>query len=307
MDEIKAYRADTAEQFWDMLSPQKYLFGPQNQPIFRGQGDATWKLLPSILRGQIHPVYSAVVFRNDPLASESRIFAEIASLDTFVQYCDSTGLRTPFDSTEFRERYLLQGDRRFLDTFILGLKAWPSVDYYDLMALAQHHGLPTRLLDWSRRSYVAAYFAASDALSMDDAGELAVWALDLGPGHFGMQDLHVVRVPGSNNANLAAQAGLFTLLTQKYVRGAPFEGYECLCDYVRSVGSKALLKITLPHSEAPKVLDLCERYGITAATLFPDFNGAARATVEEQLRRAKSDWTDAHDRRAKTSPAFGET
>ena len=65
-------------------------------------------------------------------------------------------------------------------------------------------------------------------------------------------------------------------------------------------------EITLPRAEAPKVLDLCERYGITAATLFPDFNGAARATIEEQRRRARSDWTDAHDMRAKTSPAFGE-
>jgi hypothetical protein len=87
-----------------------------------------------------------------------------------------------------------------LDFFILGLKAWPSIEYYDLIALAQHHGLSARLLDWSRRSYVAAYFAASDALSMDDAGELALWALDLGPGHFGMKNIHVVRVPGSNNA-----------------------------------------------------------------------------------------------------------
>lgn len=307
MDEIKTYRQETVEEFWETLSPQKYLFSPQNQPIFRGQGDASWKLLPSILRPNKHPVYSSVLFRSHPLISENRIFAEIASLDTFVQYCDSTGLRTPFDSTEFRQRYLLQGDRRFLDTFILGLKAWPSIEYYDLMALAQHYGLPTRLLDWSRRSYVAAYFAASDALSIESEGELAVWALDLGPGHFGMQSLHIVRVPGSNNANLAAQAGLFTLLTQGHSRGAPFQGHECVCDYVRSVGSKALLKITLPRSEAPKVLDLCERYGITAATLFPDFNGAARATIEEQMRRGKSDWTGAPDVRARTSSAFGES
>ena len=43
---IKEYEVSEAEEFWEILSPQRYLFSPQNRPIFRGQADSEWKLLP---------------------------------------------------------------------------------------------------------------------------------------------------------------------------------------------------------------------------------------------------------------------
>jgi hypothetical protein len=157
-------------------------------------------------------------------------------------------------------------------------------------------------LDWSRRSYVAAYFAAADALENVSGRRFAVWALDAEQMTSTLPNLTMIRVPGGNNANVAAQAGLFTLLRQPYSRGRGFDGPESVCDYACSVGSFGLAKVTVPNSEAAKVLDLCERYCISAATLFPDFYGAAKATLIEQSRRRKSSWSAGNDIQVSTVP-----
>lgn len=274
---IKIIDANTAAEFWELLSPEKPLFSGKCDLLYRGQADQHWHLTPSILRMEICTL------------SDNQVFKEWVYLHSFVEHCDLIGLSIPNDTPAFREDFLNQNAPAGPARAFINTSYWPPPEMYALLALAQHHRVPTRLLDWSTRSYVAAYFAISDALRMignSNAPELfAVWVLDIERQAL-YSNLEVVRVPGSNNANLAAQAGRFTFLKQEGVRAEPFRGEISLDLYLAEhVLPLPLLKVTLPITEAAAALRLCSLYGVNGATLFPDYSGAARAT-EDAMRTA---------------------
>ncbi len=48
---------------------------------------------------------------------------------------------------------------------------WPPDDLLSLLALAQHYGCPTRLLDWSSEGLIAAWFAATEPSGLRSAAD----------------------------------------------------------------------------------------------------------------------------------------
>jgi hypothetical protein len=69
------------------------------------------------------------------------------------------------------ERHLLRNFRKYAHS---GTTREGSV--WTWLALAQHHGLPTRLLDWTYSPYIALHFATEQIADADKNG--AIWCVD---------------------------------------------------------------------------------------------------------------------------------
>ena len=96
---------------------------------------------------------SQFVFRGVPKTSHT--------LDTSLQ----TGGFTP------HEKHLLSSFRKYaVQREVYGDSVW------NWLSLAKHHGLPTRLLDWSYSPYVAMHFATHNFQDFDQDG--AIWCVD---------------------------------------------------------------------------------------------------------------------------------
>ncbi|MFU8776390.1 MAG: FRG domain-containing protein [Roseovarius sp.] len=78
------------------------------------------------------------------------------------------------------ERHLLRNFKKYARSHLSHNEDRPE-NFWHWIALAQHHGLPTRLLDWTYSPLTAAHFACCDLADMDCDG--AIWMVDYHGAH----------------------------------------------------------------------------------------------------------------------------
>ncbi|MEI2705360.1 MAG: FRG domain-containing protein [Ilumatobacteraceae bacterium] len=165
----------------------------------------------------------------------------------------------------------------------------------DLEAFGQHHGLPTRLLDWSLNPLVASFFAAADSLfhQSEQATHLVVHTLRTDSPVWSDQQeaVEIVSVSRKHNFRASRQHGVFT-----YDRSNShdIESYLHSCDDSETRedlenNGPVLINFELPRSEAVTAIEEMDLYGVTFTSLFPDESGLAQSaqlrTILSSLRR----------------------
>jgi hypothetical protein len=170
------------------------------------------------------------------------------------------------------------------------------LDDWDWLAIAQHHGLATRLLDWSFNPLTAAFFAVSQDID-DDAHILVFYANAHVNRRVVIDPLSWSKVtlfkPSAVAGRISRQGGLFT------VHGPPTKPLE----EALGAGQK-LERVVIDRGYRKQLRFDLDYYGVNQVTLFPDLDGLSGYVNWFMINRTY--WKDPPELRdADTKPTDG--
>ena len=251
-----SFKATTVEVFLTRLKKQVQSIAPHSLAIYRGHRDIGWKLLPTVARFNERDICKQL--RGNRSAAERRFF---------LFFRDYAAAMMPI--------WVSQGDAKEV--------SWRR------LVVAQHHGVPTRLLDWTANPLVALFFAVEgeparcsekdpknckvcNGIGIHDS---AVYAFlkekdgftvegiaskaenDLAPLYkYGNGRPGILRPPDIS-PRITAQSSLFT------ISSTPRQPIEP--DII----------VVIPHKYRPKLQQRLHQLSINRRTLFPDMDGVA--------------------------------
>jgi hypothetical protein len=252
--------------------------------LFRGHSDASWELYPSALRVREGSIAGD---RIEDWTARKQFEYEVEQLCCFVDACDRQGLIVP-NSTNLQR---ILTEYSYNDAY---MRSWPNPDLTAALALAQHHGVPTRFLDWSYSPFTACFFAAEERLfalkEQTDFDEFAREPIAIWVYHSNYEtrqlvtssSVWLVKPEYAQNENLRAQSGAMMYADLRLGDDpSSLQPYDALlarwCDRCHVTTSPIFFKFLLPSGQVLDLLEQLEFMGVSAATLFPGYDGASRS------------------------------
>lgn len=269
--------------------------------VFRGQWDANWQLLPTawrtnnkqfnILKEKISELSCGTnhgtgqpTISSDELNYYICLNAEHQAHYDFCKLADELGFTVKlYNPGPIQSKHI----SKYTHDSISSLKN---------LSVAQHHGIPTRLIDWTYNPMTACYFSIGREFRPSTEPEnISVWALNtkllrqnssiiLEEGNHGQQSnislgINFIKPPFSESKYINSQKGLFTMLRGNglqyfHKNNNRFPSLQEFFSYYDNprIDEPILYQINLSSKYADDLLLLLDREGISQAHLMPSLD-----------------------------------